>query len=375
MPAWFNLAEGYTLLVVASGALALGAVSGLIGSLALVKKQSLLGDAVAHASLPGIVLAFIFVGTRSHSALLIGAALAGWLAALQILFLVKNRRLKQDSSLSLMLAVYFGLGMVLLTMVQQQPGTAQAGIERFLFGEAATMLIGDVKIVAITALAVFLLLMIFWKELLIVAFDPQYAASAGYPVVKLEILFSLLVVATIVAGLQTVGVVLMSSMLVAPAAAARQWTNNIKLMMFLAMIFGGAAGMAGSLLYSMIPDLPTGPTIIIIISLIAFLSFFFGPKRGLVWAYMRKHRRQNAANPESILGMLYLLSEQHEDKGHGHSSVIFQSFYPLKKNLNAVLDGLRTEGLISETESGYWAITDKGIARVAQQRGHTEVQP
>lgn len=358
----FNFAEGYTLAVVACGAALLGGVSGIVGCLALLRKQSLLADMVSHASLPGIVLAFIITGMMAHSALLIGAAAAGLCAAVQMLLMVRKSNIRQDSSLSLMLSVYFGFGMVLLSYMQHTPGSAQAGIETFLFGEAATILMSDVYIIAVVGAVICFLLLIFWKELLLVAFDPVYAAASGYPVIKLDILFTLIIVANVVIGLQTVGVVLMSALIVAPAAAARQWTNNIGIMMLIAAFFGAVSGVAGSILSSFIPRLPTGPAIIVCISLIALLSFMFAPKRGIFWVRWKHAARQDAADSYTILDALYKLSLQHEDEErHGHPVSLINSLFPLKKNTCQMLEELNVKGLAINTRGDEWMITAKGV--------------
>lgn len=357
----FNFTEGYTLAVVACGSALLGMVSGLVGCLAVLKKQSLLADAISHASLPGIVLAFMITGLMSHGALLAGAAIAGVLAAVQMLLLVRKSTLRQDSSLSLLLSVYFGFGIVLLSHIQHTPGAAQAGIETFLFGEAATILISDVYIIAVVTGVIFFVMFLLGKELFLVAFDPVYAAASGYPVAKLDMIFVLIVAANVVIGLQTAGVVLMSALIVSPAAAARQWTNNIRIMILFACVFGGASGVAGSILSSLFPGLPTGPAIIVCISLIALFSFLFAPKRGIAWVHRKNAAKQASADAYDILGALYKLSLQHKDSAlYGHTISIINSLFPLKRDIPQLLKELSAKGLAANTHGEQWAITPKG---------------
>ena len=353
----FNFTEGYTLAVVATGAALLGIISGAIGCLSVLKRQSLLADAVSHASLPGIVIAFIITGAKTQSVLLAGAAAVGWLAAFQVFTMMKKSSVRQDSLLSLVLSVYFGFGMVLLSYVQHKPGASQAGIESFLFGQAATMLISDVQAI---------ILILLWKELTLLIFDPVFAASAGYPVMVLELIFSLLLVGSIVIGLQTVGVVLMSAMLIAPAVAARQWTNNFKIMIVIASVFGGVSGITGSIFSSFMPSLPTGPAIIIIISLITFFSILFAPKRGLVWRHMRSKAAQASADSFAILDVLYLLSLQHTDELHGHPAKVIKALFPLKKDIDQILKELYMNGFAVQVSFGEWAITPQGKDKVIE---------
>lgn len=212
-----DIINDYTLRTVALGAATLGIISGTLGSYAVLRKQSLLGDAISHAALPGIALAFLLTGSKSTVVLLIGAAIAGWLATLNMLSIVQTTRIKEDSALGLVLAVYFGLGLVLLTYIQKLPIATQAGLEKFLFGQAATLLESDVITMAIVGSVTIGITMLFWKEFKLLTFDVEFGASLGLPTRRLDILLTTLLVIAIVIGLQTVGVVLMSAMVIAPA--------------------------------------------------------------------------------------------------------------------------------------------------------------
>ena len=217
-----NLFADYTLRQVAMGAAMLGAVNGVLGSFAVLRRQSLLGDGISHAALPGIALAFLVTGSKSSLGLLLGAAAAGWVGTLLLMGIVKNTRVKYDTALGLVLSVFFGFGLVLLTYIQKMPVASQAGLDKFLFGQAATLLRKDVVTIGVLGGIVLAFLLVFWKEFKLLSFDPDFALSLGFPVRMLDILLTTLLVVSIVIGLQTVGVVLMSAMVVAPAAAARQ---------------------------------------------------------------------------------------------------------------------------------------------------------
>lgn len=285
-----DLFTDYTLRTVVLGSTLLGIVSGMVGAFAVLRRQSLLGDAMSHAALPGIVLAFIVTGSREPLALMIGAALACWIGALLVMSIVRTTRLKSDSALGLILATFFGAGLVLLTWVQQWPTAAQAGLDRYLFGQTATLLERDVIAMAIIGPPTLLILALFWKECAILAFDPDFASTIGLPVRLLDVLLTSLLVVAIIIGLQTVGVVLMSAMLVAPAAAARQWTDRLGVMVALSGLFGASAGVVGTLLSGAVARLPTGPMIVVCISVLAFASLLLAPRRGLVWAWLRNAR-------------------------------------------------------------------------------------
>lgn len=281
-----------TFWVIAVGTSLLGAASGVLGSFAVLKKQSLLGDAISHAALPGIVLAFLFSGDKSTSYLLIGAIVCGILGVYFINDIIKNSKLKTDTALGIILSVFFGVGMMLLTYVQKLPNSNQAGLERYLFGQAATLLSKDIYIMLSFLIPALLIVAILWKEFKLILFDIEYAKTLGIPTEKLNIVMMLLVVIIIVMGLQTVGVVLMSSLLLAPAAAARQWTNSLSRMLLIAAIFGAFSGFSGSLISATQNNLPTGPVIVLIISTIVIISMLFAPKRGIIATYFSNKEKQ-----------------------------------------------------------------------------------
>lgn len=282
----------HTLRTIALGAAALGIVSGVLGCYAVLRRQALLGDAMSHAALPGVVLAFMLTGTRNTLALMLGAAVAGWLAALLLLKITQTTRIKEDTALGLLLSVFFGFGMVLLTFVQRTGNAGQAGLNKYLFGQAASLVVQDVVTISAVGTVALLVMLIFWKELKLLSFDPGFAASLGFPVRLLDILLTSLIVIAIVIGLQTVGVVLMSAMIVAPAVAARQWTDRLWLMVVLAGLFGALAGVAGAVISATARGISTGPTIVLCISAIALGSLFLAPNRGLVWQQLRQRQQR-----------------------------------------------------------------------------------
>lgn len=289
-----DLFSDYTFLMVATGSLLMGIISGVMGTFAVLRKQSLLGDGVSHAALPGVVLAFLTTGTKNTELLLAGATITGLLATFFMLSVAKRTRLKFDSALALMMSAFFGLGLVLLTYAQKQPNANQAGLNRFIFGQASTLLFRDLVIMLVTGGVLFVLTTVFWKELKLSTFDPDYAQSLGFSPRKLEVLISAMIVLAIIVGLQTVGVILMSAMLITPAVAARQWTNKLVGMVMLSAIFGAAAGVIGTVSSSLLPKMPTGPAIVVAINMFAVISLLFAPGRGvLAQAVMRLRNRRS----------------------------------------------------------------------------------
>jgi len=287
-----DLLFDYTVRTVALGAGVLGMVSGTLGSFAVLRRQSLLGDVISHAALPGIVIAFMLTGSKAPLVLVLGAAIAGWIATLLVMTIVARTRLPEDSALGVVLSVFFGFGLMLLTFVQQKPDAAQAGLDRFLFGQAATLLASDVVVLVALGSIAIIAVFVFWKEFKLLSFDREFGTSLGYRMRIVDILLTSFLVLAIVIGLQTVGVVLMSAMVVAPAAAARQWTDSLRAMVIGAALLGALAGIVGAVASAVTPNLPTGPSVVLTASALVAISLAFAPRRGLVWNWFR--RRRNA---------------------------------------------------------------------------------
>lgn len=289
-----DLLFDYTLRTVALGAAVIGIVAGALGAFAVLRRQSLVGDAMSHAALPGIGIAYLITERKDNVVLLSGAAIAGWIATLAVLSIVRQSRVKFDSALGLVLSVFFGFGLMVLTYIQRQPNASQAGLDKFLFGQAATLIQDEVRNMAITGALALAILLLFWKSFKLLSFDSDFAQTIGNPVRLLDVLLTTLIVVAIVLGLQAVGVVLMSAMIVAPAAAARQWTNRLGVMVILSAIFGAVAGISGATISSTQTHLPTGPVIVVCISVIVLVSLCFAPNRGLLWMWFARRRKRDA---------------------------------------------------------------------------------
>lgn len=294
--------NNYTTIVVALGAAVLGMISGVIGSYSVIRKQSLIGDGVSHSALPGVVLAFMMTGNKSTEVLLLGALVAGILAAGFIIGIVKNSRIKFDSALALVMSVFFGTGLVLLSIVQKTPDSAQAGLSRFIFGQVSAILKRDVYIMTIVSAVLILLVILFWKEFKLFSFDPEYAHTLGFKPMRLNLLLMLMTVFTIIIGLQTVGVILMSAMLIAPGVAARQWTDRLWLMIVLSAVFGAGAGVIGAFSSSLAEKLPTGPAIVVVISIIVLISILIAPNRGLISKALRRRKSKKEWLEKGVKG-------------------------------------------------------------------------
>ncbi len=288
----------YTLRMVSAGGLLLGALSGVIGSFAVLRKQSLLGDALSHAALPGVGIAFLIAGRRL-GVLLTGAAVSSLAGVWFISLITRNTRIKQDGAMGIVLAGWFAIGIGILAFVQQRPDASQAGLDSFIFGQAAAIRARDVSLLALVGGLMLLTLVMNWKEFKLVTFDPEFARANGYRVGLITAVLLALIVATVVLGLQLAGVVLMVGLLIAPGIAARQWTNRLEQMVVLAGVIGAASGGLGAVISALDAGLPTGPMIIITAFLFVLLSLLLAPGRGVLWNLLRlknDQRRYAAAN-------------------------------------------------------------------------------
>ncbi|MBU5210168.1 metal ABC transporter permease [Heyndrickxia oleronia] len=272
------------------GSVLLGISSGVIGCFAYLRKQSLMGDALSHAALPGVCLAFILTGTKSIFFFLIGAMIAGILATMSISFITRYSRIKQDSALGIILTVFFGIGIVLLTQIQHSASGNQSGLDKFLFGLAASMVHSDVYTMAGISLFLIGVSIVFFKEFKLLSFDPGFAKGIGLPTMILDQFIMLLLVIAVVIGIQAVGVVLMAALLITPAVSARYWTEKLHVMIILAGLFGGTSGLIGTIISTWANNLPTGPLIVLSATSIFVVSIVLAPSRGVLAKAMRQKR-------------------------------------------------------------------------------------
>ena len=361
MDLFLELFTDYTLRTVALGTAVLGIVSGALGTYAVLRRQSLLGDAMSHAALPGVVLAFIITGSREPLVLLMGAGIAGIIGTLFMLLITRYTRIREDSALGIILSVFFGFGLILLQVVERLGLPNRAGLNVFLFGQAATLLFRDVVLMAIISLLVISIVILFWKEFKLLSFDSDFGASIGFNMVWLDILLISLLVVAIVIGLQAVGVVLMSAMIVAPAAAARQWTDSLSIMMILSAIFGAISGISGAVISSTGAGLSTGPVVVLVISTIVLISVLFATKRGVVWSWYSRLRRQRMLILESVLNNMLKLAEQHDDPTHPHALVVLEAMNHGQGGVKNTLSELIKRGWVTQVDPTHFSLTAAGI--------------
>ncbi len=365
MDGLLGLLGDYTIRNVAAGAALLGLISGVLGSFAVLRRQSLLGDTLSHAALPGICLGFMIAGTRHLGSILIGALVTGALAALAMLALTRLTRLKTDAGLGIALSVFFAIGVVLLTHIQGTGNASQGGLDSFLFGQAASILRSDLWVMGGITVVALTLVAALWKEFKLVAFDPGFAASIGLPVVVLEVVLTVMIALAVVVGLQMVGVVLMAAMIIAPAVAARQWCRRLESMVVVAAVVGIASGVFGAVLSALARGLATGPLIVLSASAVVLVSLAIAPERGLLWEALQRWRNRRQLRSRQLLTTMHELCERHDDPGYLAEQGMVDAIYGL--STRRALADLSRDGLVVRTthmpgEGVHWRLTDSGHA-------------
>lgn len=290
----------YTESVVLIGATILGVTAGVLGAFAVLRERSLLGDALSHAALPGVAIAFIATGAKDASSLAVGAALACLAGATLVVAIERTRRIRADAAIGVVLAGFFSLGIVLLTYVSNFDNANQAGLDKYLFGQAAGLLERDLVVMAILCAASLLLIAVAWKPLKTTLFDSEFAGASGLPVRALELAMTAMLVVAVVVGIRTVGAILMVALLIVPTVVARQLANRLAPVLAIAGIAGAAIGATGALI-SQSSGLPTGPVIVLVGFAAATAAVLFAPGRGVAWNAARLLRERRRRATEGVL--------------------------------------------------------------------------
>lgn len=358
--AFWSLSDRNVLWVLLGAAL-LGISNGVIGCFAFLQKRSLIGDALAHAALPGVVIMFFLTHSRDPLLLLAGASISCILAHLCSEFLVQHTRIKEDSALAIILSVSFALGIFLLSMIQKLPIPNQAGLDKILFGQAAAMNSGDVTILAISSALLLILCAVCFRSWRIMVFDQNYATSLGMAVKKYQLLLSGALVLAVVIGLQLVGVVLVAALILTPAASARYWSNKLAPMVALSGLFGGLAGIFAAQVSYLAPRMPTGPWMVMAVTAIFAVSLLFAPARGILARGASRWRQKQRIAEENVLRTMYKLLEQRPTPVPGLEMAQILAFRAMRQTqLEAALKRLARRGEITQqgaainfTPSGY----------------------
>ena len=308
------LLQNYNTRLVVLSTTLLGIAAGLVGTFLLLRKRSLMGDALSHATLPGVAIAFAVMvamgGTgKSLPGLLLGATLSGIAGIATMLLIRHTTRLRDDVAMGFVLSVFFGVGVASLRMVQSMPGASAAGLESFIYGKTASMVQTDFIIIAVVAGLASLTCLLFLKEFLLLCFDDGFAAAQGWPTLFLDILLLGLVTAVTVIGLQSVGLILVIAFLITPPTAARFWTQRLLPMLLISALIGGASGWLGASLSALTPQLPAGAVIVIVAASLFLLSMLFAPVRGVIPRLIRHSNLRRKVDRQHLLRAAYEILE------------------------------------------------------------------
>lgn len=373
------LLQDYNTRVVVIGSLLLGISSGLVGTSLFLRKRALLSDTLSHATLPGIAIAYLALVAAGHGArnlivLLLGAAVASVIAVLTIGLLKRTTRLKDDALLSIVMSVFFGLGISLLGVISRNAPSQSAGLQKFIYGSTASMIASDAYLMGGVALVVAVVMLIFWKEFQLLCFDAGFAASEGYPVFWIDLLMMTLVVAVTVTGLQAVGLILVVALLVIPPVSARFWTHDYSKLLILSSLFGGISATLGSLMSAFMSDVPTGAIIVLTATAVFVFSLLFGSAKGLVFQYLIAKRLNRQMGQQHLLRAVYEVQEADalqttttasaENPEHTNSPVTLQTLLGCRawslKQLNALIRREESNGTLLNYPEGI-RLTESGL--------------
>ena len=307
--------QDYGTRVTVLGVALLGLAGGVVGTFLLLRKRALLGDVLAHSTYPGICLAFmlsfVLVGTgKSLPWLLVGAAMSGMIGLGCVLLIRRFSRVKEDAALGLVLGCFFGAGVVLKDFLQTGQFGDASGIRGFLEGNPASLLARDAWLIAAILLVSAAACALLFKELRLLCFNPEYAATQGWPVLLLDVILMLLVTLVVIAGLQAVGLILVIAMLVIPPAAARFWTGRLGRTVILAGALGALSGWLGALISALAADWPAGASIVLAATGLFGGSMLLGTDRGVVVRLGRRWRLSRQITDDNLLRGLYELGER-----------------------------------------------------------------
>lgn len=338
----------YNTLIVLVGAALLGALCGGVGTLTVLRRRALLGDAIAHAALPGIGLAFLILRSKSLPVLLVGALATGLLGVWVIATVRRHSRTKEDAALGLVLSVFFGAGIALSRHIQNAvPDGSQAGLDTYLLGKAAGIVRQDVMLVGLVSLVCLVLLVALFKELRLLSFDPGYAQSLGWNTVVLDFIAMAMVASAVVVGLPMVGIVLVAALTIIPAVAARFWTESLSRLMLIAAGIGAASAVAGALLSASFEKMPTGPVIILIAGGCFVVSALCAPNRGVITYALRE--REGRLRHGARLVARYLAADSALSRTNARTAL---SAYGVRDPEKSVQEALR-QGWIEGSSQGY----------------------
>lgn len=363
----------YNICLVLAGTILLGVSAGVVGTFMLLRKRALVGDVASHAALPGLGVAYLVMERLQPGSgkwlpgLLLGATLSATAGLLFSHAVRQIRRIQEDAALGITLGLFFGLGVAILTLIQTLPTGQAAGLNDFVFGKAAALTAADVEGLAVMAAGVLLVCSLLHKELGLLCFDAEFAAASGWPVEKLDLILTALVIAVAVLGMQSVGLLLVVALLVLPPTAARFWTDRLGTLVWTSALLGGLASAGGVWLSATFPKLATGAVIALMGSGLFFVSFLWGRRRGVYWVWLAERQTRRRIGLDDLLRASYEAIEPKLDPARRSASFPSFSFKELLSarswsagHLRRLIRLARADELLREDSQGDYQLTEGG---------------
>lgn len=359
--------EHTTIIILTTGIF--GAVAGIIGSWLFLEQKSLFADTIAHATFPGITLIFLITQNK-NSLLFMSAALTSSLfAAFLVKHLQKNSTLKKDTILGIILAASFGIGSMLLSKIQQLNVINSGLITKYFLGNAATMMEQDCVVIIMISIVCLFITLIYTRQYSSIIFDPIFSSTIHIPTKYISFVMLFNATLIIITGLQILGIILMCSILINPAAAAYQWTKNITKMILLAGLFGLLETTAGMYISSKLYHVSPGPIIIIIATTITCISILISPE-GIITTWYTQKREKKELTTVQLLSRFLLFNEAKTDPFYAHNLIMLKK---IGKEISiSQLYSLQEQGLITSPQKNFWALTPKGLMLLKK---HTSIAP
>ncbi|MCC5918554.1 MAG: metal ABC transporter permease [Cryomorphaceae bacterium] len=336
------------------GILLLSAAASLVGTYNFFQKQALVGETIAHAMLPGIVLAFLISGVKNPWYLLLGAGFSGWLSVLFIDWIKRESKIKADAAMAIALTFFFGIGVMLMVRLQQMEIGNQSGLDHYLFGKAAAMTGEDGKLFFLTAIIVLTLMIRYHRDIKLLCFNREYAATIGVNVKRIDFILSFMTILVIATGIKAAGIILMAALVIAPAAAASFWTRKYATFLVLAVGIGALGGLSGVTVSYYISGMPTGPWIIVFLFFFSLFSMLFAPGKGYVPRMMLRAKARQKIRVENLLKSVYYDFYRHPDK----KRILY--FNNLNKDERLLIPHLTKKGYVEPLDKLHGTLTQKG---------------
>jgi len=378
--------QDYNTRLVLCGTLLFGTCGGSVGAFMLLRKKSLVGDVASHAALPGIGLAYLILELLSPGSgktplwLLVGAAVGATSGLLCAGLIQRSRLIKEDAALGIVLSVFFGMGVVLLSIVQSLPTGSAAGLSEFVFGKAAALTAADVNSIGVASLIVLAICGMLFKEFSLLCFDDAYAASLGWPTRQLDLMLTALVVGVTVIGMPSVGLLLVVAQLVIPPTAARFWTDRHGPLTIVSGFLGGLSSAIGILVSAVVPRLAAGAIIVLAGTAIFAISLLFGSRRGVVWRWLRQADSRRRIGQLDLLRACFEVLEAKlgSDPSQGDAShsamqehdltamaISWQQLQQARSwspgRLRRILSAAQRQGSIRQDADGHYRLTTEGM--------------